>query len=453
MATPTVTDPLVAQAVINEATAQGIHKEGMPADSSAQIILAQELVRLAEQAIAAGMAGPSAPAVIAAASQQPVVAAAPVAAAPVAAAPPLPTPPQVTNFNVVIQDAAGQKYEVPSDQVEQYVANGYSVVEDTPAPPPVPAPVPVAAPAPVAPEPVAAAEPTPAPAASGTPEPYEGFNAAKIPEIVEYIENVLATQGEAVKPLLAAIWEYEAANKNRPRLLGKLKAIAERGVEVTPAAAPAAPPAPAPVAAEPQPGVNPDPPFVAPPAPPVAAPVAAVAPPVAAPIVPAVPTAAQPEFGQLAPALPGATQAASATVTAEGLPIPPVVGEPPVLPPDFTVLSDLDVRKYQSQFNACQARALYLHTIAEGHANDAKLVADAAQRDYIHSNAFAKGTTVTQIEAEAVANVPAIQEARRVQHDWTGLASQYKTLATIYDKTCDRLLNERVGRHAEQVTS
>jgi hypothetical protein len=128
MATPVVTDPLVAQAVINEATAQGIHKEGMPADASAQIQLAQDLVTLAEQAIAAGMAGASAPAVIAAANQQPAAApAAPPVAAPPAPAPPAPVAPAA---DVAIQDAAGQKYTVPADQVEQYLAGGYTLVQE-----------------------------------------------------------------------------------------------------------------------------------------------------------------------------------------------------------------------------------------------------------------------------------------------------------------------------------
>ena len=459
MATPVVTDPLVALAVINEAAAQGIHKEGMPADASAQVQLAQELVTLAEQAMAAGMAGGAATAVIAAAQQQPAAVPA-VAPAPAAPAPPAPAPPAppAPAADVLIQDAAGQQYTVPADQVEQYIAGGYTLVqaaEPTPPPPP-PTPAPVPTPEPVAAAPVPAAEPEPAAAPAATGEPYPGYNSAKIPEIIAHIENVRATDGEQAKPLFAAIWEYESANKNRPRLLGKLKAIAEKGVETSPpvaaeppaATAPVAPPAPAapPVPAEPQPGVNPEPPFQQPPAaPPVAAPAAPA--PVAAPLT------TPEELGAIAAPLPGATQGANAAIAAEGLPIPGPVSTPPTLPEDFTVLSDLDVRKFQSQFNACQARALYLHSQAEGFANDAKLTADGAQRSFITSNTFPKGTTLTEIEAKAAESVPEISQARRIQHDWAEVARQYATLAKIYGNTCDRLLNERVGRHAEAATS
>lgn len=459
-----ITSPAVAAAVISEAMANNAHKGTMPTDDSQKLILAQELTDLALEAQTAGMNGPAVQAVIAAASQ----------GAPVAAPPAPPEAAQVTDFNVKIQDASGQQYEVPNSQLQTYLDTGsYTVVQEAaPAPPPAPptpVPVPVPTPAPVptpvaappAPAPVAAA-PTPAPAAPAAPAadggalPWEGYDAAKIPDIVKHIEGVLATQGEAAKPLLASVWAYESANKNRPRLLNKLKGIAEQGVVVggAPAPAPAAP-APAQVAPEPA-DVNPAPPFQEAPAPaPVAAPPAPTPAPAPTQAVPAPAQAqVQPEFpgGLAAPIADGATQKVNATIAQEGLPVPGVVGNPPTLPEDFTILSDVQVRQFQSQFNACQARAHYLFSQAEGFSNDAKIAGDALVDEFIRGHQFDKGTTVKQIEAMA-GELPNIQVARRTQHDWSEVARQYKALRDIYEGTCDRLSREQTGRADEAGTA
>lgn len=453
MAGEQITDVAIATAVISQAIQHKIYPGEMPETDEQKIAVANEYFRLAQDA-AKVSPGEAVNAVLAAATGQAPAPQAPPAADPppappvaAPAPPPPPAPVPVDPPKVVIKAPDGTEYMVEANQVQQYVDGGYEVVGQIPPQQTPPTP------------PGEPAQQTPS-----APEPWEGYATAKIPDIVAHIENLVLTQGEEAKPMLAVVWEYENQGKKRTRLLSKLQEIATNGVQVK--------------APEPTP---PAPPMVEPPAPPVAA-----APPVAPPLVPgegddvrttspfvtqtttngttmevtpvaplpappAPGSVAQPSFDEMvSPFADQATSKAQTAIAREHLPIPQdafAAGDPPQIPADFTVLGDVDIARYQSQFNACYARAHYLLAISEGHSSDAKIVGDGAVRKYIDENrdSFPKGITVTEMEARA-SQSPEVQHARRVQHEWSEHGRQLRHLGAIYQTTCERLSREQTRR-------
>lgn len=482
-----ITDPAVAVAVINEAKTRAIYQGDMPESEGAKLAQANELLTLAEQAKSAGVQAEAVHAVIAAAQQEagatsveanPFGSAPAAAPAPVAAPPVEPEPADVTIDTAIpgyddmkvsdilaamenLNDAGvafvkayeaqdGERAKIMNFEHSQPAAAAPSEPPTMPAP--VAAPAPPEAPAPVQ---GGVAFSTAQPAEYASTEPWAGFKMAKIKDIMAIVENVFLTDGEAAKPLLAHVWEYEKNNKKRDSLINKLTTLAQNGVQVAPQTQPAPAPEPTPAPVPEPAGVVAESPFNTPApenaftqtnppdmAEPAPAPQVAVAPPVGT----------SNESQDNLAALPGATQRAQAAIAAEGLPIPGPVQQPPTLPEDFTALGDVEVRKYQSQFNACQARAHYLLAVAEGHANDAKIVADARTRAFIQATEFPAKTTVTQMEAAANAD-PEVSHAREVQHEFAELARQHKALRDIYQSTCERLSREQTGRANEHATA
>lgn len=474
-----ITDAAVATAVITEAKAHNIFPGEMPADDASKIAAAGELVRLAEQAKAAGVVGAPVLAVLGAAGQGAPAAADgganPFAGQPAPAAPPVPEPvaapavsppggpsggpasappveqpaPAAPDINQAIPGYDDLKVGDVLTAMEGLNDAGIAFVKAYEAQEGERAKIlnferhPMAAAPPAAPP----VQPEPAqdvssftqvdPSLYASTEPWPGYAKAKITDIVQTIETTLLTRGEEAKPLLAHVWEYESNNKERTRLLDKLKDIANNGVQ----SAPPAPPAPPPV---PQAGVDPTAPFAQPQAAPA---------PVAAPPVPQTPPdVSTPEFDTMVPPFEnGATQRAETMINKE-LPVPPVVGQAPDLPGEFTGLSDVQVRSYQAQFNALQARAHYMLALAEGYANDAKLVADNAIDTFIRENTWEGKVTVKEMEAKALA-LPEIQHARRVQHEWGEASRQLRARRDIYQFTCERLSREQTGRADERSTT
>ena len=436
----TVSDPKVALAVINEAKANGVFGGEIPEDDAALIKEAGELVRLAEQAVDAGVAGGAVEKVLAAANGTgdegggEAAADNPFAAAAAAEAEPeTDDGPDEGTFDIdsVIEDYEDLKVaeileamkELDAEQVAQVKAyeaeNGerakilnYVAAEPEPDPEP---------------ESEGSDEPVNAnvdPSNYATTEPWPGYNKAKIGDIVAKIEDTVRNDGENAKPLLAHVWEFEKNGKGRKRLIDKLTDIATNGVT-----------------AEPE-DVKTEPPFdddegksEGPVAPPVQTKATA---PVSG------------DTGTLADPVPGgATPKALGAIEKEGLPIPAVVGEIPVLPEDFTTLSDIEVRRFQSQFHACYARAHFIVAVCNGHSNDAKVVAEDAIREYINANDFPKGTTVTQMEAQASAD-ESVQQARQVEREWREAGRLQAALRDIYLHACERLSREQTGRDAER---
>lgn len=121
-----------------------------------------------------------------------------------------------------------------------------------------------------------------------------------------------------------------------------------------------------------------------------------------------------------------------------------------MLQTDFTSLSDQEIALSASQFNACLARANWLTAVAEGHAADAKIVAEGLMREYKASNPAPKGTTVDQIEAQAIAANPEISAAKKVQSDWACHGKLLHSLAGTYQSNCERLSREQTRRSDER---
>lgn len=458
-----ISDPQVATAVINEAKSGGVFKGEMPQDDAGKLTTAQELYGLALQAQATGVRGNVVSNVIALAEaqgeapQQPEDngAANPFAPPAQPSAPaPSPEPAQqpaaqtatTDDIESIIPDYDDLKVSEILEAMESLTAEQIEAVKAYEAsegerakilnyvPPPE---TQQAAPSASEPPAVQPQQPVSSDYVSVDPseypnkEPWPGYNKQKIPQIVETAQNLIVADQSKQRDILAHIWGYESANKERTRLLNKLKEIGENGVQVSPPTQP-----------EPdEPGVDSTPPFQQ-----------TTGAAVSSPPVSSVPDPATPEFDEIVPPLEGATQLAQGVVAREGLPIPAhpsFEGEPPSVPANSTKLSDLDVSRLQSEFNACFARAYYLLSIAEGHANDAKLMAESLIDRYIRDTEFPKGTTVTQMEAKA-SEAPEVHHARRVQHQWNEVARQYRALQKVYESTCERLSREQTRREGDR---
>lgn len=433
----TVSDPKVALAVINEAKANGVYAGEIPEDEAGLISQAGELVKLAEQAVDAGVSGGAVEKVLAAAqgtgdggggeaAPNPFEAAAAAAEEEPADESEGPS----NSIDDIIPDYDDLKVAEILDAMESLNSEQIAIVKEyeasegerakilnyTP-----PEPEPEEEPEPAAEEPAGAVDPS----QYATTEPWPGYNKAKIGDIVAKIEDTVRNDGENAKPLLAHVWEFEKNNKERTRLISKLTEIAQNGV-----------------AAEP-PDVKTEPPFEDDDEGEQEKPAAQEPPKTRA-------TAPVEGDDTLADPLPGgATTKALAAIESEGLPTPGVVGDIPTLPEDFTKLSDIEVRQLQSQYHACYARAAFIQAVALGHANDAKVVAESEISDFIRSNDFPKGMTVTQMEAQASAS-DEVQAARRVQREWSEAARIEGTLKEIYLHACERLSREQTGRDAER---
>lgn len=495
-----ITDPAIAANVLNIAQHHNIHKGELPADATALLALASEIASAAEAARDSGIQVPAVLEVLSAAlagtAQEPVAAtppnpfapAAPAApAAPVAAPDPVVAPaafdidaliPGYDDLKVgEILDALDSLAPEQVAAVKEYeAADGGRVKIMNYAPDAVPAAAPPAAPEPaVAAPPVAAplAAPEPASPAPGpefpanispeqyaSVEPWPGYKKAKIGEIEAIITGAFDTHPD-VQSLFAHVWEYENATaKPRSRLLKKLQDIAANGVSggSTSPAAPAAPAAATPVVAPEPADVQPEPPFAS-----AGQPTASqLAAPLATSEIPAHNQGGAMQTGistdqivaNVAKPFDGATQKATAYVIEQGFPVIPAVADIPAIPADFTELSDAQVRSYASLFNAVQARLIYLHAQAEGHAEDAKVVLSGLVDQYIRSGHEDWSAKTTLGEKEAFANSQAdVIVAKHARHEWSEVARQLKAQISIYDLTCRRLSREQTGREAEQATA
>lgn len=398
-----VTDPVVASAVMTESKRHGVYPGEIPESDEQRVALANEMVRLADEALAMGMQGEAVSAVLSAAAQQNGG----VAAVPTTAPPPLPAPAAPGLSEPVLPGLEGpySKAKIPDivEAIEGVVRDQGEAAKQTLA----------------------------------VVWEYETKNKNRkrlLDKLGEIAQNGVAAQAPQPAPAPAPIPD--------------------------PPVPAAAPPAAAVAPAIPPEGddVRPEPPFAQapPPPPPAPAPVATVPPAPPAPVVPAAPDVSTPSFDEIVPPFEDkATTLAQRAVVKEHLPVPQdafVEGQPPQIPADFTGLTTVEVAQYQSRFNACYARSYYLLAIAEGHAADAKIVGDGYVQKFMAETDWPKGTTVAQMEAKAT-QAPEVQHARRVAHEWSEYARQLRHLAAIYEKTCERLSREQTRRSDDVKTS
>lgn len=151
-----------------------------------------------------------------------------------------------------------------------------------------------------------------------------------------------------------------------------------------------------------------------------------------------------------------AKELAIARIKKERLPIPSEIeGEPPTLPRDISVLSDSDLRRLHSEYNACLARSNWLVALGEADELAARQIAD-----FYHAKAVkvagsvadpvtGKAKTVAALEAEAAGD----DDAR----EWRQLATKHfidtkllKALRDTYQSNCDRISREYSMREGER---
>jgi hypothetical protein len=135
-------------------------------------------------------------------------------------------------------------------------------------------------------------------------------------------------------------------------------------------------------------------------------------------------------------------------IQAEGLPIPPKVGNPPDLPFDFSKLKPQDIRIYHSEFHALSCRANYLLSVEKNYHAVAKRIADMHVRRYLSNTPAEKGETVTDRKAAAESD-PDVMKWREKEFTHELEINTLKTQAEDYARTCDRLSREASMRAEE----
>lgn len=146
---------------------------------------------------------------------------------------------------------------------------------------------------------------------------------------------------------------------------------------------------------------------------------------------------------------------AFAKIREKGLPLPPEFeGEPPILPRDITVLSDLELRQYQSNLMAAQAQCNWEVAIALGDEDAALKVSEHyfAKRiktlDKIDVDTR-KPKTIPVLEAEASED-PKVVEWRDRLIDNRNTVRLLKSLRDGYLKSIDVISREFTMREAER---
>lgn len=457
----TVIDPAIGRAVISVAKSHGVYPGDMPEEDQALINVATEIIELAKRAVRAGAKGAAVNEVIFTASQiEDQAPAVPTQDEPVAG--PNTVEDLIPGYDGLRVSEIVANMEDLSDQELQIVKDYESEEGERPKilnfQPSAPSEVVgsrIEEPGPgtTSLDPVPE-QPEPVPPAGD--EPWEGYDTDKIPEIIRKLEWVMANDAQNIKATLDKTMQYEAENKHRSRLMGKLGDIVNNGVAATPSP---------PSMDEDEPSRRDSTSALAPEVPPV--------PQVADDhdVVSTSPFESEPasepaeDWGQQeVPAQQsdlsrttvqgafGATARSIAAVGTTNMPIPADIPERLEFPYDFTELSDVEVRTLQGKFNAAYAYAHVKASEHDGFANDARIVADGKVSEYMRANEAPSRMSVTEQQTRALAASPEAQEARQEQNEQKALADRFRTLASTYLTTCERLSREQTGRQSDHET-
>lgn len=142
---------------------------------------------------------------------------------------------------------------------------------------------------------------------------------------------------------------------------------------------------------------------------------------------------------------------AEARIAKERLPIPDF-GDvvPPQLPADFTLLSDVDIRRYHSIYHACFARASYLLACEEADETAAQRIHDYQYHIVLRKEMSNAGTDAKVTMAKATANLDGeVAEWKEVIGQHHALVKRLKMLVSIYDGSCTRLSREWSMRESD----
>lgn len=137
-------------------------------------------------------------------------------------------------------------------------------------------------------------------------------------------------------------------------------------------------------------------------------------------------------------------------IAREQLPVPPDFDDPTVeLPRDFTILSDIEIRRYHSTFHALQARASWVLACEENDLAIAQNIHDMTLARAIRENGEDK-VTVAKAEANGT---PEVTEWRNKVISHTAVVKKLKALAAYYESTCKSLSREWTMRSGERDTA
>lgn len=279
-------------------------------------------------------------------------------------------------------------------------------------------------PAPDVPD-VAEEEPEPQPDPQPEPEPVnpDEMRARQVPwaEYDDDSEKVIRDALDAAlsepdaDDILAHVWAYESANKKRARILGHLAKIAEQRQQQP----------------EPQPETEPEAPQEA-------------------PAAPQTPAEDSPDYADLIAEV-------EAQIASERLHAPePPTEAAPVLPYDYSRVSDKDIRELHGAFGAF---AYYADTRVQLHeriAAHARQQADEIARELLIAVANydekGKERRLTQIEAE-IESTPAVAELRTIQRRHETLAASHRRERDSYNRTVEFLSRQESMRHNEFLRS
>ncbi len=127
------------------------------------------------------------------------------------------------------------------------------------------------------------------------------------------------------------------------------------------------------------------------------------------------------------------------------LPIPPEIeGKIEDVPLDITSLSDRELMRLHSIYNACSARANYLYAIEEAGEAACKNIADHYYEEWLikadkYDHDAKKAKTNDILKAEAKAEVPSLAKWRKLEQKHSLEANKLKRLRDVYDNHVERL--------------
>lgn len=269
-------------------------------------------------------------------------------------------------------------------------------------------------------------------------EPFEGYDELKIVEIVKAMDDYLVNdevEDTDKLTVIKQVFDYEALNKTRSRLLDYLDTKKEiYGGEEEPSAAQAgAGEDEEPAASEPEPGDEDG-------------------------------AEAGEEGGEETGPAPGEGEAGDGEpdsdhdellsvvhdlIAREKLHVPPQIEADPIeLPYDLTTVSDKQLQKLFSAFNAYSYRTGYLLMVEEAAEMKCREAADEIVQAYIASSSSEDADTVTQLKAQAEQH-PEVHRWRRHQKRHGILGSSLRKERDSYDKVCERLSRLETMRHDE----
>jgi hypothetical protein len=151
-----------------------------------------------------------------------------------------------------------------------------------------------------------------------------------------------------------------------------------------------------------------------------------------------------------------AKELAIAKIKKEKLPIPPEIeGEPPALPRDISVLTDPELRRLHSEFNAVLARANWLVALVEADELAAEQIASLYEAQAIKRAAqdpdpvTGKGKTVAALEAEA-SDDELVRKWREKKTEYVIDKKLQKALRDTYLSNVERISREYAMREGER---